>query len=209
MQSLRLPSSRGFTLIELMVTLVVIALLSTLALAGFQTVQRRSRDAQRVIAMQQITKAIDEAYSTTRGAQPLVTTTPYVFATDATPTTLRTLLTPYLPNATLPKDPLNRGNYVIGMHVNPWQIGVTASGTTTRDNLALRSGRIAVVVGQLEGTLPEENAADVLPITGFSKSSMVNDDLQPSCSNGIGCGDIALQMYLLATSCGSPCILRP
>jgi len=64
-----LPTSRGFTLIELMIVMIVIAMLATLALVGLGTMQKKARDTQRIATMAGVRTGLECAYGT--GAYPL------------------------------------------------------------------------------------------------------------------------------------------
>jgi prepilin-type N-terminal cleavage/methylation domain-containing protein len=231
-----LPSSaKAFTLIEIMITLVIISLLSGIALSGFQNVQRRSRDAQRVVSIQQITRAVDSAYSATRGSVALSKATgPFKIVSsvinpaeqfdEGTPIPDRSLLLSrilrYLPNNKFPLDPINTGEYVYTLHVNSWQSGVVSiTNPLTAENLALQAARISVTTAKLEGSLPEENTTDVRTLNKFSRESSVSTSDQggpcgpsqcglPNQCNGENC-PADNKIYVLGTSCGTACALKP
>jgi prepilin-type N-terminal cleavage/methylation domain-containing protein len=55
--------SRGFTLVELMIVIAVIAILATLALTGFRTAQASARDTQRQQNVKGVQVALECYYS--------------------------------------------------------------------------------------------------------------------------------------------------
>lgn len=100
---------KAFTLVELMVTIALIAILSTIATTSYQGVQARGRDAQRQNDLAQLKLNLTSYYH----AQ-----IPTKFPTSATTTTLNgtsdiltTSLTPAYTRA-VPIDPKNSGSYV-------------------------------------------------------------------------------------------------
>jgi prepilin-type N-terminal cleavage/methylation domain-containing protein len=56
-------SARGFTLIELMVTVAIMGILSSIAIPSFRNMQLRSRQSERTVMTTQIKRAIDEVYA--------------------------------------------------------------------------------------------------------------------------------------------------
>lgn len=65
---------RGFTIVELLIVIVVIAVLASVSVSAFSGVQQRTRDARRVSDMQAIVKAL-EMYKTQTGSYPAASTT--------------------------------------------------------------------------------------------------------------------------------------
>lgn len=61
--------NRGFTIVELLVVIVVIAILAAIGTMAFSGVQERARNAQRAADVNTITKAL-EAYYVTEGHYP-------------------------------------------------------------------------------------------------------------------------------------------
>ena len=49
---------RGFTLIEILIVVAIVAVLSSLVLVGLSSVQKKSRDARRVADLNQVQKAV-------------------------------------------------------------------------------------------------------------------------------------------------------
>lgn len=60
---------RGFTIVELLIVIVVIAVLATLPVAAYSGMQQRGRDTQRVSDMKAIVKGL-EMYKTLNGSYP-------------------------------------------------------------------------------------------------------------------------------------------
>lgn len=69
-----LRGRQGFTIVELLIVIVVIAVLSSVSVAAFSGVQQKTRDARRVSDMQAIVKAL-EMYKTQVGNYPAPSTT--------------------------------------------------------------------------------------------------------------------------------------
>jgi prepilin-type N-terminal cleavage/methylation domain-containing protein len=65
---------RGFTIVELLIVIVVIAVLATLPVAAYSGMQQRGRDTQRVSDMKAIVKGL-EMYKTLNGSYPTPSTT--------------------------------------------------------------------------------------------------------------------------------------
>lgn len=65
----RLSNQKGFTLIELMIVITVIAILSAVALFAFTRVQKQSRDARRKAEMKTLQTAL-VAYNADNGTYP-------------------------------------------------------------------------------------------------------------------------------------------
>ena len=60
---------RGFTIVELLIVIVVIAILAAIAISSYGNVQRRARDAQRMSDVSVMRKALD-LYRIDNGAYP-------------------------------------------------------------------------------------------------------------------------------------------
>lgn len=90
-------TSRGFTLIELMVVISIIGLLSAAILAGLSNASQRSRDANRIADIKQIQNAL-ELYAADHGGQYPVVPTSFVYQLSAA------LVPSYIP--TLSEDPM-------------------------------------------------------------------------------------------------------
>ena len=66
-------SKKGFTLLEILVVIGIIAILVTLGFASYTTVQKKARDAKRKGDLTTFQKAMEECYSVNTYAYPVVT----------------------------------------------------------------------------------------------------------------------------------------
>lgn len=76
----------GFTLVELLVVVSIIAILSVVGIAVFGNVQSRARDARRTADLDSISKALETNF--TNGTYPVVSNT--MFSSGSIPTDPRT-----------------------------------------------------------------------------------------------------------------------
>lgn len=83
------PSDKGFTLIELMVAITIIAILATISMTLFTDVQRNGRDSRRKGDVDAISKALEAAYNAQTGVYPAALAGT-MFAGDVVPTDPRT-----------------------------------------------------------------------------------------------------------------------
>ena len=91
--------ARGFTLIELIIVVAIIAILSTIGLTVYSGIQRGARDAKRQSDIQEIQKALEQFYALNR----------YYPGANSHPGNLTTLVTApnaYFPGGAIPEDPL-------------------------------------------------------------------------------------------------------
>lgn len=100
---------RGFTIVELLIVIVVIAILASISIVSFSGVQQRARDATRDQDVALITKAL-ELYYTENGKYPTGRgstniNTWWTTSSDASWQGLEASLSPYLGGGSLPKDP--------------------------------------------------------------------------------------------------------
>lgn len=68
-----LGSKKGFTLLEILVVIGIIAILVSLGFASYTTVQKKARDAKRKGDLTTFQKAMEECYSVNSYAYPIVT----------------------------------------------------------------------------------------------------------------------------------------
>ena len=100
-------TTSGFTIVELLIVIVVIAILAAITAVAYNGIQARARDNRRSNDSTEIQKALElykidnNDYPTSGGG--------YYESTNANWTTLATALKPYMSN--LPVDPLNDANH--------------------------------------------------------------------------------------------------
>lgn len=92
-------TKKGFTIIELLVSIVVIGILATIMIISYSGIQQQSRDSERGSDIVQLKMAI-EKYHSDKSLYPIVCS---VDNTDCPVSALATELAPYLSN--IPKDP--------------------------------------------------------------------------------------------------------
>ena len=80
---------RGFTLVELLIVIAIIAVLSTLAVAGLTVARSKARDTKRTADIAQLQKAFS-LYATSASAYPVAASELCIDGTDAVATTLKT-----------------------------------------------------------------------------------------------------------------------
>lgn len=102
----------GFTIVELLIVIVVVAILAALSYVGYTSVQARARDAKRQSDVATIVKAL-ELYYVNNGRYPSgngssLINNQWSSSADGSWQHLATQLAPYLD--TLPKDPINTGS---------------------------------------------------------------------------------------------------
>ena len=105
-------TKRGFTLIELLVVISIIGLLSSVVLTAVSNARMKSRDVQRIQAMEEIKKAL-ALYYHDNGYYPPVIANSWSLPASTGWASLTTALVPaYI--SVLPKDPSNTaaGNYL-------------------------------------------------------------------------------------------------
>lgn len=91
-------NKRGFTLTELLISISIIAILVTIAVAAYSSVNKQSRDAKRKGDLEQIRSAL-EMYRTDNGSYPAVNTTNFDVASNLS----AALVPTYIP--VIPSDP--------------------------------------------------------------------------------------------------------
>lgn len=98
----------GFTIVELLIVIVVIAILATISIVAYTGIQARSRDSQREHDIKQLVKAL-EMYYIDNGEYPTATgsttiNTSWSTTADASWQNLANSLKPYM--GTVPSDPV-------------------------------------------------------------------------------------------------------
>lgn len=77
-------SNKGFTLIELMVAITILAILATIGMTLFSDVQKKGRDSRRKGDVDAMSKALESGYNAQTGLYP-VAYTATMFASGLTP----------------------------------------------------------------------------------------------------------------------------
>lgn len=112
---------RGFTIVELLIVIVVVAILAAISIVAYSGIQQRARDARRLSDIQMINKAILSYYAV-NGRYPQQTASPGVAGLEASTDSSNTFLE-YLKNAGFlsspPLDPLNDSNHFYGYFLYP------------------------------------------------------------------------------------------
>lgn len=95
--------NKGFTLIELMVVIGIIAILATIGLTIYTSAQKSGRDGRRIADIQEIQKALEQFYAA-NGYYPIGSgSNGTVWAYNVT--TFNNDLTPYFQGQKIPQDP--------------------------------------------------------------------------------------------------------
>lgn len=102
-----MKKGNGFTLIELMVSISIIAILTALAAISFTTAQKKARDARRTQDMKLLQLAAEQYASQNAGAYMTSTATPWNVAGN-------TVL------ESLPIDPKNGSSYILSTSANSY-----------------------------------------------------------------------------------------
>lgn len=132
---------KGFTLVELLIVMAIIAILATLIVGGFRSSQMRGRDAQRKGDLKQLANAIEIFYSDYNAYPPASGT--QLAACSYNPATgngsacswgsgsMNDSKTTYM--RTVSKDPVNAQNYVYRVSTDKKQFQLFARLENTED----------------------------------------------------------------------------
>lgn len=105
MSALRFRNIYGFTLIELMVVMSILAILATVGVVTYTNTQKVARDGKRMGDIQEIQKAVEQYYALNQkypGSNG---------DTNGFPTAYTTALQSYFASGTIPKQATNSANY--------------------------------------------------------------------------------------------------
>jgi len=142
----------GFTIIELIVVIAIIAVLSGIVLLNINQYQTKARDARRISDLDNIRKAL-EMYRAANGYYPPsgcgYDCNGYFYSANSSWQTLENYLKPYI--SSLPKDPINNatapwtdGNYSyaygnVGRYTHANQYDLTAQLETANHQLSCKN----------------------------------------------------------------------
>lgn len=90
---------RGFTLVELMVVISIVAVLATISFTLFQSTQASARDAKRRMDIDAVANSLEIHYDPATGTYPV--------SLDAS----------WFSNKTIPEDPLNTSGYIYSTNI--------------------------------------------------------------------------------------------
>src|SRR3990167_4965724 len=90
---------KGFTLVELLVVISIIAILSVIGITVFTGVQKNARDGRRKSDLEAISKALEVNYNSSTGAYPAALSTTY-FSSGIIPTDPKGASSPYVSSMT-------------------------------------------------------------------------------------------------------------
>ena len=141
-------TSRGFTLIELMIVISIIAILATIALAGLAGAQKGARDTQRQQMANAIRAALERYYAD-NGSYPAgpwysAAATTTLFNAVAVPTGA---LDSYMASGALTDPGCGTAATRLDVKVNPYPCNTGAGGTTTGPAQASKPGYEYASVG--------------------------------------------------------------
>jgi general secretion pathway protein G len=95
-----LSERKGFTLLELLVVISIIALLIAMGITSFTTVQKKARDSKRKSDVKEIQQALEQYYSVCGYKYPTPTTTYYTNINCSSPAISIMPTVPFDPRAT-------------------------------------------------------------------------------------------------------------
>ena len=106
-----MKSKSGFTIVELLIVIVVIAILAAITIVAYNGIQQRARDAERQTEMQSIEKAL-ALYFIDNGGYPTCSNTTYVPGAAVGGCSIVLITSSLVPKylTAMPADPFNSGN---------------------------------------------------------------------------------------------------
>ena len=125
-------SKSGFTIVELLIVIVVIAILAAITIVAYSGIQSRAKDSKRQEDLANVQRAL-EIYHATNGGYPACTGGTYQPGTATQSCALSTIATALVPSTigSLPTDPVNSGQKIYRYGVG-WKY--TARCTTVTNN---------------------------------------------------------------------------
>jgi len=120
--------NRGFTLIEILITVAIIGVLAAIVVVSFNKAQAKSRDSRRVADVESVKAAMNMFYDENKRYVNCNDFGAYRLCTDSYPSGYSELVPAYFDQ--YPKDPLDSTDYIIAEEgsntspANPQQYGV-------------------------------------------------------------------------------------
>ncbi|AHB42029.1 Type II secretion system protein G [Candidatus Saccharibacteria bacterium RAAC3_TM7_1] len=156
-------SQKGFTIVELLIVIVVIAILAAITMVAYNGIQQRARDAQRKSDITALVKAL-EIYYINNGSYPLSSGSTSINSSwsttaDSSWQNLVNQLTPYI--SSVPKDPISKqtsagaypwndaGGYDYSYYSRP---GYCVNATTAQAFLLVYKYEVTSQANTLEGS---------------------------------------------------------
>lgn len=149
-------AQQGFTIVELLITIVIVAILASVSVTAYSGIQQRGRDAQRVSDMNAIVKAL-EMYKIQTGNYPPTGTTNVLGGWEASSVNpdqfLNTLRTSGVASK-VPVDPINNGAGTSGFLYRYYRYpgGTNGCDAARGDFYVLVVGKIESATGQLSSS---------------------------------------------------------
>ena len=144
-------SRQGFTIVELLITIVIVAILASLSVSAYSGIQQRTRDARRVSDMNVIVKAL-EIYKVQTGSYPVPSVTNTISSWEVSSKNpdqfLSALKTTGVASSSIPVDPTNNSTASLsGFLYRYYRYTAGANGCD-----ASRGDYYILVVGKTEST---------------------------------------------------------
>jgi prepilin-type N-terminal cleavage/methylation domain-containing protein len=158
-------SLRGFTIVELLIVIVVIAVLATLPVAAYSGMQQRTRDTRRVNDMEAIVKGL-EMYKTLNGSYPAPSATNVISGWEVSSINPSQFLSALKTNgamSTVPVDPVNNGMANNGMLYRYYRYTAGSNGCDPT-----RGAYYVLVVGDAESSTSQLSTSPGFQCTGRS-----------------------------------------
>jgi len=137
---------RGFTIVELLIVIVVIAILAAISIVAYNGIQQRARDAERQQELSTLQKAL-EMYQIDNGGYPrcgaTAINTPPAFSATVATNCLEELVPNYL--SAVPVDPIDSGNTRYWYGAGYTKVSATGYNTSTPANNYILGTRLETV----------------------------------------------------------------